>query len=51
MAGEAPHLWPDEDRLRQWFEEVPDTRLSLCMLLVAGLIGAGLVIVELILFL
>ena len=44
MAGEAPELRPRH--IKRWLSECPDAKLSVYMLLVAGLIGGLLYVLN-----
>lgn len=44
MAGEAPELRPRH--IKRWLSECPDAKLSVYMLLVAGLIGCLLYVLN-----
>ncbi len=50
MAGEAPELMPERRRVIRWLDELPDRILSLYMLLLAGLVFAGLYVLDVSLF-
>ncbi len=50
MAGEAPELLPQNERLKQWLTDLTDAQLGVYMLLAAGGVGMILLLTDRFLF-
>jgi hypothetical protein len=46
VAGHAPEFLPEAGRVHRWIAGVSDLRISLYMLLISGVVAAGLYVLA-----